>query len=241
MIKRFIKKAAALAVAIAVISSAFSGMTVTEVKAAEAAPTVDPATIDPATLPWSTAKVYWNFNIDPTPHSFVDDGSVSTVWACLSQPGYNFCQCVDKTNNGTELNYQFLMPTAEGVLGYAGPNEEGYIYNNANGHSRMFIYKRNVGVEIPKHLWEYTREELLGAEDKDTYLDLADEGAVYRLTYCYDDGIVSDGTVSKGYKTYVEVKATGEVYICDFDQTEELYDENLILTVIYSFMPTKLQ
>lgn len=203
-----------------------------------------------AQIPWSTAYVYGLLPIDLSTGGYgqAADGSSANVsyWTGADQSwiaGFFTATTADKQT----LQFQFMAPNGFFPLcgqlsgGYGG----GYYFTDATGLRELAVWKDKLNAH--SHLWEYTTTEL-AAEMSNTstncgalWHDSVDEGLYYRITYSYN-GVALDGvTPLTGITTFIEVKATGEIYGFDYSEPTATYNDILAKEIIYSCIPTKLQ
>ena len=200
-----------------------------------------------AQIPWSTAYVYGLLPIDLSTGGYgqAADGSSANVsyWAGADQSwiaGFFTATTADKQT----LQFQFMAPNGFFPLG--GQGQDFYMFNDAAKQFILAVDKEQL--KLHKHLWEYTQTELAAEyTNGETYnigtswYDAVDEGLYYRVTCSYNE-IYTDGYApTTGIMTFVEVKATGEVYGFFYTEPTIVYNDIRAKEIIYSCIPTKLQ
>lgn len=200
-----------------------------------------------AQIPWSTAYVYGLLPIDLSTGGYgqAADGSSANVsyWAGADQSwiaGFFTATTADKQT----LQFQFMAPNGFFPLG--GQATNGYYFCDAAQTKKLAVFKQKLNTH--QHLWEYSQPEFviemtsLGASNVSaTWYDVADEGLYYRITCSYTDVGMDNITPVTGMMTFVEVKATGEVYGFTYREPTIGYNDILTKEIIYSCVPTNLQ
>lgn len=203
-----------------------------------------------AQIPWSTAYVYGLLPIDLSTggQGGAADGSmVSMDYTAGTNKDWTARFMTAVTADKQTLQFQYLEPKGLFPLcgqlsgGYGG----GYYFTDATGLRELAVWEDKLNAH--SHLWEYTTTEL-AAEMSNTstncgtlWHDSVDEGLYYRITYSYN-GVALDGvTPLTGITTFIEVKATGEIYGFDYSEPTATYNDILAKEIIYSCIPTKLQ
>ena len=200
-----------------------------------------------AQIPWSTAYVYGLLPIDLSTggQGGASDGSTVTMdYTAGANRDWTARFTTAVTADNQVLQFQYLEP--KGVLGYGGPATGAYCFMDATDTHRLNVFKYTL--QKRNHLWEYTQPEFIAemTSGNDTnistsWYDLADESLYYRAT-CNFNSLAADGiTHTQGMATFVEVKATGEVYCFTYAEPTATYNDILAKEIIYSCVPTKLQ
>lgn len=194
---------------------------------------------------WSTAEVYKDARYGDTWGGPAGDYGTQTRWEWLNDMNYVFTVEHATTENGTVLDYQYLIPID--VVG--GDNEDTYIAHTDNNEPIRKRFIVNIGANVEKeseHLWYYTKDQMQAvAVNKDggdceipgaLYYDAVDEGDYYRVTL-NKAFVATNGKIYTGYVSYVELKATGQIYRFEYVESIDAFDAARALTVIYSCLP----
>lgn len=200
-----------------------------------------------AQIPWSTAYVYGLLPIDLSTggQGGASDGSSITMdyTAGVNKDWIaRFTTAV--TIDGQVLQFQYMTPHED--LGFAAPGDGFYMFCDSTQLKRLSVLKQKM--DLHTHLWEYSKSDfvneltLTGAANVGTlYYDAVDEGLYYRITASYNDMAFDNKTLTSGLMTFIEVKATGEVYSFFYAEPTVTYNDILAKEIIYSCVPTKLQ
>lgn len=257
--KNEIKKSIIVSTAVLCAGTMLAMSPAQTVSAAVASPTGIAAVVEQAPsasievpAQWSTAEVYKNARYGETWGGSVTDANdavnpsrvygSTTRWEWLNDKNYVFTVENKITDNGTVLAYQFLSP----VDLTGGAAEESYIVRtDENEPIRKYftVWKDNtLGQGV--HLWEGL-EKVYAADVRstrtelgNTHMEVRDDENFYRITYNVTN-TYENGYILKGYITYVEVKATGEIYGFEYDECLADYNDVRALTVTYSCIPTQ--
>lgn len=199
-----------------------------------------------AQIPWSTAYVYGLLPIDLSTggQGALPDGSYASVgYAAGVNKDWNAHFVTAVTADKQILQFQYMEP--KGFMGMCGQLSGGYYFTDDTGLKELDVAK--YALKMHSHLWEYNKLEFISEiTDNETNMGVAwyttqDEGLYYRVTCSYNT-IARDGiTPTQGMATFVEVKATGEVYCFTYTEPTVLYNDILTKEIIYSCAPTKLQ
>lgn len=248
--KKFISKSLSLALSVMVAGnllalgtdgSVFSKVTDNPVIIGDV---VNAAEVTPV-IPWSTAYVYGLFPIDVT----TGKQGGSSVGTCVNMNyaaggGWVVSYETATAKDGQMLQYQFLTPSK--FFTRCDQLNSGYYWTDANLQKYLKIYKVKLTTHI--HLWEYTKDEFVveNTSNGDTNLGTAwyeavDEGLYYRVTCSYNSIASDNVTYTQGLASFIEVKATGEVYGFMYEEPTATYNDILAKEIIYSCVPTKLQ
>ena len=134
-----------------------------------------------------------------------------------------------------------------GFFPLCGQMDGGYYFTDASGLKELYAIKYKLATH--QHLWDYSKEELIletkGVAEVNSgvaWYNTVDEGLYYRTTLSYNSISYEDGvTPTTGIESFIEVKATGEVYVFDYKEPTTTYNDILAKEIIYSCAPTKLQ
>ena len=200
-----------------------------------------------AQIPWSTSYVYGLLPIDLSTGgqaTTVDGSYVSMDYSAGAAKDWVAHFTTSVTADGQMLQYQWMAP--RNYLGMCGQATNGYYFCDAAQTKKLVVFKQKLNTH--QHLWEYSQPEFvtemtsLGASNVSaTWYDVADEGLYYRITCSYTDVGMDNITPVTGMMTFVEVKATGEVYGFTYREPTIGYNDILAKEIIYSCVPTKLQ
>ena len=200
-----------------------------------------------AQIPWSTAYVYGLLPIDLSTggQGALPDGSYASVgYAAGVNKDWNAHFVTAVTADKQILQFQYMEP--KGFMGMCGQATNGYYFCDAAQTKKLAVFKQKLNTH--QHLWEYSQPEFviemtsLGASNVSaTWYDVADEGLYYRITCSYTDVGMDNITPVTGMMTFVEVKATGEVYGFTYREPTIGYNDILTKEIIYSCVPTNLQ
>ena len=201
-----------------------------------------------AQIPWSTAYVYGLLPIDLSTGELLSttDGSYAAVsyWAGNNKDWTANFATVTTADKQT-LQFQFMAPV--GSFPLCGQMTGGYYFTDATGLRELYAIKYKLATH--QHLWDYSKEELIletkGVAEVNSgvaWYNTVDEGLYYRTTLSYNSISYEDGvTPTTGIESFIEVKATGEVYVFDYKEPTTTYNDILAKEIIYSCAPTKLQ
>lgn len=200
-----------------------------------------------AQIPWSTAYVYGLLPIDLSTggQGGASDGSSITMdYTAGTNKDWVARFTTSVTADGQVLQYQYMTP--DQWLGWGGQATGGYYFTDATGLKELDVMKQKM--DLHTHLWEFTQADFVseltmaGASNvATTYYDAVDEGLYYRIT-CNFSNMAPDGiTPANCLITFVEVKATGEIYSFNYTEPTISYNDILAKEIIYSCVPTKLQ
>ena len=202
-----------------------------------------------AQIPWSTAYVYGLLPIDLSTggQGAAPDGSmVSMDYIAGAKQDWRASFTTAITADGQVLQFQHMEPRNPDLFTLCGQATNGYYFCDAAQTKKLAVFKQKLNTH--QHLWEYSQPEFvtemtsLGASNVSaTWYDVADEGLYYRITCSYTDVGMDNITPVTGMMTFVEVKATGEVYGFTYREPTIGYNDILAKEIIYSCVPTKLQ
>ena len=248
LIKKSINLALSILVAGSIVAVGTDGTTLASIfgnNDAIITSVVDAAEV--AQIPWSTAYVYGLLPIDLSTggQGALPDGSYASVgYTAGVNKDWNAHFVTALTADNQTLQFQYMEP--KGHLGMCGQMTGGYYFTDASGLKELDVMKQKM--DLHTHLWEFTQADFVseltmaGASNvATTYYDAVDEGLYYRIT-CNFSNMAPDGiTPANCLITFVEVKATGEIYSFNYTEPTISYDDILAKEIIYSCVPTKLQ
>lgn len=247
--KKFISKSLSLALSVMVAGnllalgtdgSVFSKVTGNPVIIGDV---VNAAEVTPV-IPWSTAYVYGLFPIDTS--AVHKGGSVDGKCVNMNYVAGSWTAHFETATalDGQVLQYQYLTP--DGFFTKCNQLNSGYYWCDASLQKYLKVYKVKLATHI--HLWEYTKDEFVAenTSNGDTNLGTAwyeavDEGLYYRVTCSYNSIASDNVTCTQGLASFIEVKATGEVYGFMYEEPVATYNDILAKEIIYSCAPTELQ
>ena len=201
-----------------------------------------------AQIPWSTSYVYGLLPInlaDSGEGSAADGSYVSVDYSAGVNKDWLTHFATAVTADKQTLQFQFMEPV--GFFPLCGQMDGGYYFTDASGLKELYAIKYKLATH--QHLWDYSKEELI-LETKEVaevnsgvaWYNTVDEGLYYRTTLSYNSISYEDGvTPTTGIESFIEVKATGEVYVFDYKEPTTTYNDILAKEIIYSCAPTKLQ
>ncbi|MCI7790353.1 MAG: hypothetical protein MR531_06200 [Lachnospiraceae bacterium] len=189
---------------------------------------------------WSTAEVYKDARYGETWSGEMAGGSYVS-WKWLNDQSYVFSTEGVTTNNGTNLNFQWLIPVD---MTQSGSHDTYYSHTDNNEPIRKWFRVSKDKYSEGDHLWNHLVDYLQLIQSWDyiieagnTYLQTNEDENFCRYTLNVTQRNDAYGTIQKGYCTIIEVKATGEEYTFWYEEQEEYVDLNRALTVIYSCLP----
>ena len=201
-----------------------------------------------AQIPWSTAYVYGLLPIDLSDSG--EGGAADKSYVSIDYDAGTDGTWVAKfgtaiTADGQTLQFQSLFPI--GFFPLCGQMDGGYYFTDDSGLKELYAIKYKLATH--PHLWDYSKEELIletkGVAEVNSgvaWYNTVDEGLYYRTTLSYNSISYEDGvTPTTGIESFIEVKATGEVYVFDYKEPTTTYNDILAKEIIYSCAPTKLQ
>ena len=203
-----------------------------------------------AQIPWSTAYVYGLLPIDLSTggQGGASDGSSITMdYTAGTNKDWRVRFTTAVTADNQVLQFQYMEPRNPDLFTLCGRMTGGYYFTDASKLKELYAIKYKLATH--QHLWEYSKEELIletkGVAEVNSgvaWYDTVDEGLYYRTTLSYNSISYEDGvTPTTGIESFIEVKATGEVYVFDYKEPMTTYNDILAKEIIYSCIPTKLQ